>query len=75
MADDSCGNQSDGEGVPEMKPPPATHPWRVRNRQQAHSAKVKRNLGLVTVIHTIIPAEIVPVMVKPLAGAVAKMQG
>ena len=74
MADASCGNQSDGEGVPEMKPP-AEHPWRVRNRQQAHSAKVKRNLGLVTVIHTIIPAEIVPVMVKPLAGAVAKMQG
>ena len=58
-----------------MKPPPATHPWRVRNRQQAHSAKVKRELGLVTVIHTIIPAEIVPVTVKPLARGVAKMQG
>ena len=55
--------------------PPLEHPWRVRNRQQAHSAKVKRELGLVTVIHTITPSEIVPVMVKPLAGAVAKMQG
>jgi hypothetical protein len=74
MADDSCGNQSDDEGVPQVKPPPE-HPWRVRNRQQAHSAKVKRNLGLVPVIHTISPAEIVPVTVKPLARAVAKMQG
>lgn len=55
--------------------PPAEHPWRVRNRQQAHSAKVKRELGLVPVVHTISPAEIVPVTVKPLAGAVAKMQG
>ena len=55
--------------------PPLEHPWRVRNRQQAHSAKVKRELGLVTVIHTITPAEIVPVTVKTLAGAVAKMQG
>jgi hypothetical protein len=75
MADDSCGNQSDGEGVPQMKPPPQTHPWRVRNRQQSHSAKVKRNLGLVPVVHIISPAEIVPVTAKPLAGAVAKMQG
>jgi hypothetical protein len=74
MADDSCGNQSDGQGVPQVKPPPE-HPWRVRNRQQAHSAKVKRNLGLVPVIHTISPAEIVPVTVKPLALGVAKMQG
>ena len=74
MADASRGDKSDGEGVPEMKPPPE-HPWRVRNRQQAHSAKVKRNLGLVPVVHTISPAEIVPVTVKPLAGAVAKMQG
>lgn len=55
--------------------PPAEHPWRVRNRQQSHSAKVKRELGLVTVIHTISPAEIVPVTVKPLARGVAKMQG
>jgi hypothetical protein len=74
MADDSCGNQSDGEGVPQVKPAPE-HPWRVRNRQQAHSAKVKRNLGLVPVIHTITPAEIVPVTVKPLARDVSKMQG
>jgi len=58
-----------------MKSPPSTHPWRIRNRQQAHSAKVKRNLGLVPVVHTISPAVIVPVTVKPLAGAVAKMQG
>ena len=57
-----------------MNPPPE-HPWRVRNRQQAHSAKVKRNLGLVPVVHTISPAEIVPVTVKPLARDVAKMQG
>jgi hypothetical protein len=57
-----------------MKPPPE-HPWCVHNRQQAHSAKVKRNLGLVPVIHTITPAEIVPVTVKPLARDVAKMQG
>lgn len=74
MADASRGNQSHGEGVPQVKPSPE-HPWRVRNRQQSHSAKVKRNLGLVQVIHTINPAEIVLVMVKPLAGGVAKMQG
>ena len=74
MASDSRGDKSNGEGVPQVKPAPE-HPWRVRNRQQAHSAKVKRNLGLVPVVHTISPAEIVPVTAKPLAGAVAKMQG
>ena len=74
MADDSCGDKSHGEGVPQVKPSPE-HPWRIRNRQQAHSAKVKRELGLVPVVHTISPAEIVPVTVKPLAVAVAKMQG